>query len=221
MTAVAKGEIQMVQLILKNKSVEINVKDPESGVNSFWLACLYGRGSIMKLLAEQGIDIYVTNQNKINVLHLAVLKNHIEIVKMLLKSNFPLDQETDEGMTAFHLAAQLSHTEVADIILSHLLEDSQYKQSYVLDIISKVNSKTNLSPLSLAILIGNKEIAKKLIISGARSFYFDNSQQKDLSPIFLACEKEQSDLLELMCDHGASLSVQNTSGQTPLMFASQ
>ena len=126
---------------------------------------------------------------------------------MLLKSNFPLDHETDEGMTALHLAAQLSHTEIADIILSHLIDESQYKTSYILEIISKVNPKSNLSPLALAILIGNKEIAKKLIISGSKSYYDDNHQQKDLSPIFLACEKEQSDLLELMCDHGADLTV--------------
>ena len=59
----------------------------------------------MRLLAERGADIYVTNRNRINVLHLAVLKNHVEIVNMLLKSNFPMDLETDEGMTALHLAA--------------------------------------------------------------------------------------------------------------------
>jgi len=32
----------MVELILLNKTVDIDVLDADSGVNSFWLACLYG-----------------------------------------------------------------------------------------------------------------------------------------------------------------------------------
>jgi ankyrin repeat protein len=48
----------------------------------------------MRVLGELGVDIFITNSNKINVLHLAVLKNHVQIAKMLCKSNFPIDHET-------------------------------------------------------------------------------------------------------------------------------
>ena len=84
MSAVSKGKIMMLRELLKNKSVNIDAKDPYSGVSAFWLACLYGHGKIMSILAEEGADVYVINKFKINVLHLAVYKNHISIVKMLI-----------------------------------------------------------------------------------------------------------------------------------------
>jgi len=59
----------------------------------------------------------------------------------------------------------------------------------------------------VAILMNNQEIAKILIEHGAKTYYSGSMQQKDLSPIFLACEKENTELLEAMCDHGASLTV--------------
>ena len=77
-----------------------------------------------------------------------------------------------------------------------------------------------MSPLSLSILYGHVEIAMKLITSGAKCYFDNNAMQKNLSPIFLACDKELTELLELMCDHGAQLQVQNAAGHTPLMFAS-
>jgi hypothetical protein len=46
-----------MKAILRNKSVDIQVKDKITGVNSFWLAAYNGHGEIMKLLAENGIDI--------------------------------------------------------------------------------------------------------------------------------------------------------------------
>ena len=81
MTAVAKGSVKMLELILMNKTVDIDVTDPASGINSFWLACLYDKGDIMNTLAEAGINVAVHNQSNINVLHLAIYKNHIDIVK--------------------------------------------------------------------------------------------------------------------------------------------
>jgi ankyrin repeat protein len=74
----------------------------------------------MKKLAEKGSDIFVTNKEKINVLHLAIYKNKINIVKMLLQSNFPLDCVTINGYNAIQLAAILCRTEIMEVILNYL-----------------------------------------------------------------------------------------------------
>lgn len=100
MSATAKGSEEMMRLILMNKTVEINQLN-ESGVNAFWVACMYGHGGLMKILADKGINIFCKNSNGVNALHLAVEKNFVGIVEMLLGSGFPLDCETDTGMTAF------------------------------------------------------------------------------------------------------------------------
>lgn len=62
-----------MKVLIKNPMIDIQVTEPETGVNAFWLAAFYGHGQVMKVLAEKGIDIF--NVNKVtgsNVLHIAV-----------------------------------------------------------------------------------------------------------------------------------------------------
>ena len=71
MVASAVGSTEMIQLMLKNKNLDIEVKD-KSGINAFWIACFFGHGNIMYNLANFGIDVLSCNQIGINALHLAV-----------------------------------------------------------------------------------------------------------------------------------------------------
>ena len=120
MTAVAKGDIEIIKLLLKNNSLDINVTDTNSGVNAFWLACLYNQGSIMKELANSGIDIYNSNHQDINALHLSVLLNNVKIVKMLIASNYSLEFVTNKGYNVVHLCSMLNRTEILNEIIKHL-----------------------------------------------------------------------------------------------------
>jgi ankyrin repeat protein len=138
MTAATKGNLKMLDLMLRNKSLDIDVSDSNSGVNAFWLACLYGHGNIMKILAEAGTEIYNTNHRKVNVLHLAILKNHVQIVNMLIQSGFSLSEETSDGSTALHLVALTNHRQIGELILTHLTECG-FKQSHMVELISKPN----------------------------------------------------------------------------------
>jgi ankyrin repeat protein len=95
----------MVSAILQNPSLNINVEDPVTGVNSFWLASYFGHGDIMQLLAEAGID--VLNKHKLtnsNALHVAVERNHIHIVRMLTSSGYPLNNAKIDRLTPLILA---------------------------------------------------------------------------------------------------------------------
>jgi ankyrin repeat protein len=201
----------------------VNVKDPNSGVNAFWLACLYGHGQIMRKLANSNADIYVTNSENINVLHLAVYKDKPQIVKMLLQSNFSLTLQTKKGYTVIHLAVILNRYAIMEIILDYLKE-GQFKKRFVTSLINLINQSTHMSALSMAIFNINLDIAVCLISFGAQSYFGNSDETKDLSPIFLAVEIEDANLIETMCDHhpnhGSSLNVLNSNLQTPLMYAS-
>ena len=61
----------MMELILLNKSLDVNVKDPKTGINAFWIAACFRYGLIMKQLAEAGIDVLVQNNRGMNALHIA------------------------------------------------------------------------------------------------------------------------------------------------------
>lgn len=58
--AAAKGSAEFVKLMLENKFLDINQKN-ELNLNAFWIAARYGHGSVMKVLAENGIDIFCTD----------------------------------------------------------------------------------------------------------------------------------------------------------------
>jgi ankyrin repeat protein len=79
MSAAAKGSIEMINLVLMNRTLDIQVIN-NSGVNAFWIACMYGHGDVMKTLAQKGINIFCTNKSKVNALHLAVNKGHLHVV---------------------------------------------------------------------------------------------------------------------------------------------
>ena len=64
------------------------------------------------MLAEGGIDIFVTDLNGNNALHIAAKKNFLNIVKMLISSKYPLNVQNDQGMTALSLAAKKGNLKV-------------------------------------------------------------------------------------------------------------
>lgn len=63
----------------------------------------------MKVLAENGSDIFNKDSKGQNVLHIAASMNYTNIIKMLIKSGFPLDEVTDRGFTAIAMAAKHGH----------------------------------------------------------------------------------------------------------------
>jgi ankyrin repeat protein len=60
MSAAAKGSKEMIELCLMNKTMDIQVVN-NLGVNAFWVACMYGHGVAMRILAEAGIYLFCTN----------------------------------------------------------------------------------------------------------------------------------------------------------------
>ncbi len=75
--------------------------------------------------------------------------------------------------------------------------------------------------MAYAILYGHDDIAETLIEKGAQSYYAENDQQKDYSPIFVAVQKGKNEILELMSYASAYRGVKNAAGMTPLMFAAE
>ena len=79
MIAVAKGNSEIIDLMLRNEKIDINQKD-EFGVNAFWIACFYGKVEAIKTLNYMNIDMHVKNQNGSNSLHIAVKRGLFDVV---------------------------------------------------------------------------------------------------------------------------------------------
>jgi len=105
MIAAAKGNIQMLNLMLANRTLDINKKD-KFGVNAFWIASFYGKLDFMGILRDHGADVYATNQNSSNALHIAVKKKSLDVVRYLITTcAYKLDITKHNGVTALGIAA--------------------------------------------------------------------------------------------------------------------
>ena len=61
-------------------------------MNAFWTAARCGNGDVMRVLAENGVEIYNTDENGNNVLHLtAKYQERFNILQMLVESKFDLN----------------------------------------------------------------------------------------------------------------------------------
>ena len=77
---------------------------------------------MIKILAEAGADMHVTNYLGVNLLHLAVYKDNSRMVEMLIESNYPIANLTNDGMSALYIATKLNNTEIIKEILNAIMK---------------------------------------------------------------------------------------------------
>lgn len=172
--------------MLENKMINIDKRD-EDGCNAFLIAAMHGHGDVMRVLAENGIQIYSSDyKHGNNALHLcASSQERYPILEMLVRSKYNLNLKNNNGDTAAHIAAQKGNFRH----LCCLVEAGAQ--------INFLNSHF-LSPLYLSILNKMDQCSRFLLEHGAKPFFSGDDTQKDHSPIFLAVRKENQDILRRM-----------------------
>jgi ankyrin repeat protein len=81
--------------------------DSKTGTNAFWIACFYGRGECVGLLANAGVDIFNKHsETNSNGLHVAIERKHYEVAIMLISSKYPLEETKKGGLTPLLLSAR-------------------------------------------------------------------------------------------------------------------
>lgn len=94
-----------MRLLLENKMIDINKQD-ENGLNAFWIAAKHTHWDVMRVLGENGIDIYNTDAKGNNALHLcARFPSHFDVFRMLVNSGYDANIANNNGDTASHIAA--------------------------------------------------------------------------------------------------------------------
>jgi ankyrin repeat protein len=121
-----------------------------------------GRYEVVKLLLEQGANLYTENKygktpNRISVkiqdrafpLHLAAQRRQYEIVKLLIENGANLDTENKNGNTPLHLAAFERRYEIVKLLIEKGAD-------------LNTKNKDGDTPLHLAAQDGRCEIIKLL-----------------------------------------------------------
>ena len=81
-------------------------------------------------------------------------------------------------------------------------------------------SGTGICALNCCLAVDNDE-GINILLEKKAPYFFEDINVRNSSPIFTAIRTQNITALEQFCDFGASLNVQNTKGETPLLFAAK
>lgn len=207
MIAAANGNIQILNLMLANRNLDINKKD-RHGVNAFWIAAFYSKIEFMDCLRQAGADMYATNQNGSNALHIAVKRNNVDVVRYLMEQGYKLDMPKLNGVTPLGIAAFKGFIN----LLAELHRggaDPNYLHS------------NGITPLYLAIKANQYDSVDYLLQQGVPIFN-NHPRHRDNSPIFMALKQKNISMLRALCQQGPVDNLNfmlNSKGQNPIVSA--
>lgn len=175
-------------------------------------------------------------------IHEAVMEGNIDEVVRLLDTGMNPDGEIRKSRvdTPLHSAAWRGKTKIAEELIRHKADvcamnksgqtplwiaayngDVQLVQLLLdngaLHVINQCDLRKYETPLVVAVRHNYPEVAKMLIKSGADVTIADPSKR---TPLHLAAQEGQVELIQLLCDRGAHINAETTGyGYTPLQLA--
>lgn len=153
-------------------------------------ACLINNREIVAALLQKGAKVNQKDGNGWDALHIACLFDHFEIIKLLLESSeIDINAETPEGKTPL-LISQDKH--VIEELLKH---NPNITKKYK-------DGRTLLH--EFCYLMKDLEIYK-LILERATPELINTPDNKNMTPLNLACIFNEWDIIRLLLDHGAEL----------------
>eukprot|EP00948_MAST-09A_sp_MAST-9A-sp1_P000686 g686.t1 len=166
---VYSGSLPTVKSIYRSAASLLNIKsDPKSdALTPFLLACALGEIKIVQFLAQQGIRISRrpdTAHGQRTALMLAARFGEYAIVQFLVGREADVNSKCDGGYTALHYAC-----------LCNLTKESRENAAKIVKYLIGVGSKIECcnqgrSPLHIAILSGNLEVASVLLTHAKHCF---------------------------------------------------
>ncbi|GLV36690.1 Ankyrin 2 [Carabus blaptoides fortunei] len=116
--AVENDDAEMVELLLKEKRVDLDAQD-KYGLSPLHDSAIGGYDSIASLLISHGASVNIKDKEHMTPLHWAAHQKHCQVVRVLLQSeNIILDEKNDLRQTALHCAAYSGSVEIIDMLIN-------------------------------------------------------------------------------------------------------
>ena len=202
------GHIEIIKILLDRRA-QIESAGPEKKTP---LICAAAAGQIqaVELLLKKKAAIRAVDEAGMTALHWAACHGHEEIVKIFSKKKVSLSCGNKAGQTPLHLATGCSQFGVVEFLLRKHVP---------------INSRCSmgLTALHYACDIDDDgdsvEIATVLLQAGAEIDTFSSEGQQ--TPLHIAAGRSSPDLVDMLCDHGASIDARDSLDDRPLCVASR
>uniref|UniRef100_A0A0K8S308 Uncharacterized protein n=1 Tax=Lygus hesperus TaxID=30085 RepID=A0A0K8S308_LYGHE len=192
-----KGREDIVRHILNNTNWKLDVNKPDcNGLTPIHLATERGHLSVAKLLVEAGADMMIKSYGS-SILHFSCRSGDQSLIEWCLKTEHKKSLLicVDRALrTPLHIAAEGGHFEAVK-----LLVDAGASIS--------TTSEGDRSLLHHAVMSGNNLLVEWLIQEGnvRKCFNVDSTMADGRTPILLAAEQGQLDIIKLLIDAGGDV----------------
>jgi len=196
-------ELERLRRMLVNSPDLIDAPQGENKETPLQTAARLDHGRVVEFLLSQRVDPKGGAQDR-PPLHLAAWAGHKRLVELLLKAGVPPDQLDKDGETALHWAVRAGRPQVVQSLLASGARPSIRSQGSVWfhDTPSRLNL-TQLTPLGIAVMKGNRPSAELLVGAGASLNEEAARDSYSYSPLLLALKNRDGAMAQRLLELGA------------------
>ncbi len=236
--AVSEGDIEKVELLLKENPLLVNGEDSR-GWTPIFTAIIQRNPEMVKLLIDKGALVRVGDSNLRAPIHFAGFMNDISMMALLLENGAVIDTPAIGAATPLIHSSLFDRYELSRFLIEHgadiniqcnslttplyfaSLNNNLEYLNYLLDAGADVDTPDflNRTPLYIAVRDGYLKIVKKLIEHGADFLFKDTYLNRSL--LHLEAIQGHREIVEFLIQEGMDINGRDAQGCTPLDYANR
>ncbi len=236
--AVSGGDIEKVELLLKENPLLVNERDSR-GLTPIFTAIIQRNPEMVKLLIDRGALVRVGDSNLRAPIHFAGFMNDMGMIELLLENGAVIDTRAIGAATPLIHSSLSNRYELSRFLIEHgadiniqcnslttplyfaSLNNNLEYLNYLLEAGADVDTPDflNRTPLYIAVRDGYLKIVKKLIEHGADFLFKDTYLNRSL--LHLAAIQGHSETVEFLIQEGMDINGRDAHECTPLDYANR
>ncbi|XP_067661057.1 ankyrin repeat domain-containing protein 50-like [Haliotis asinina] len=204
-SACSGGDVQVVKYVLSQKAVDINSREWKMKKTPVMVAGEWGYKEVVELLAESGADLSLSDKGGDNILHLACDKGHVEVVEYVLSlDKVDINSRGRWKRTPLIIAGINGNKKVVELLMRNGANPS-------------LRDGPGKNILHYICWGGDVEVLKYIL--SLNKMDIDSRGERERTPLITAGLKGHKDVVELLVENGADLSLTDKRGDNILHFA--
>ncbi|XP_067661816.1 serine/threonine-protein phosphatase 6 regulatory ankyrin repeat subunit B-like [Haliotis asinina] len=204
--ACQSGHIDVVQYLLSLNSLDINSRGRKKRT-PVMLAADHGHKEVIELLINHRADLSISGKGGDNILHIACQSGHIDVVQYLLSLNsIDINSRGWKKRTPVMSAAKGGHKEVIELLINHRADLS-------------ISGKGGDNILHIACQSGHIDVVQYLL--SLNSLDINSRGRKKRTPVMFAAKRGNRDVVELLVENEANLTLTDEDGKNFLDLVHQ